>query len=1303
LRFLGVKGGTVIERIKAWQDMTPEQRQKPHELFAYSLEQYMWTNQAPNEELRSVFQEIMRWFRRAYATLRDIARAYKAETSIINLNAKLKSGAITPEQHALDMADIEGGNFDKYGEELPALTRDVRMIFDRMFASEQDIRRTMQVRAFVAAFQTKEEFLKAGNSEADWDEYRKMLADADFEAYDLMMKKSLANVRWLSRAKAKEMRERADKHRELRARVKAEVEEELRASPVNRARTWLKTGRILNEDGITYQDDVDENHSLNTEAVEEYVNLDAFQAGEGEEVDAKTIRKYLKVSGQHPNTVAPFFGFENGAQMVLALIKEPSFKNAVEAQTDARMLAEHADYVDGTKEHAAAIDSAIHNEARARMVAAQLSFVSKGKRPWRIMLASARLAAREQLERMPISEISARKFSIAEAKASRKLAEATKKGETQSALDWARKELLQNQLATQAHEIKEEVEKALKLFSKFFKKDEKLSKSRDMSLVMAGRAILSAYGVGPDGMLPMDHVAKLKEYNNDVYQEILPLITRALANVSQVLDYRKDMSFGEFISLKDSLQSLWEESLSSKQIEIAGQKVSLDAAVAELNARLEKIGLPKVERKSADDSAKFSRKFRNARAHLRRVEHWADAMGPEFTKYIWGRIKAGTDNYTDDSRKYLSRYVDAMRSLKLTHEEIVSGDDELNWTFNSKSEIIGLLLHSGNMSNLRKLLLGRFGNDSIEDVEARFQDALSRYRKFLDRMFAEGKLTEADVRFVQSVHALTNDLRPLLQEAHWNRFGRHFKEVEMSDFATPYGAIRGYVPATTDSFLVRQASSEVSLEEQADEFLKRIPSVPSSMVKERVETYWKELSLDVRLIGKHINDTLLFVHMGSAVGDVLKILNHPEFAKKMDAFDPVAVKEMLMPWLQTVAKQTGSRRGSIQLMDQFWNGLRKRSAMMALIGNIANAVQQATGLFPAMLKVKPGNLMNALWTVTRSSRDTAKFIAEKSKFMRELMDNKITHLRRDVNDILTNPSKLQQLGEWSESHTMFLLNAVQNPVSMATWLGAYNQSLAQSSASMDEAEAEAEAIRAADAAVSMTQGSSAPQDVPRIQTGTPFHQAMMQFIGYFNMLANLNATEFQKVLRESGWKNNKGKVLSRGFAIYMLGFALPGLISDAIARTFAGQWGEDGDDDDMTVMMDWFFGSQFRSVASMVPVIGPAVAAGVRYGIGGRPMDAHMPLAPSMRLIENMYGAIGATRKLVIGEKEITGSNIRDWASALSVILDVPLTLATTPLSYAYDVESGKVEPQEYLGLPPEMDYFRGLLTGQASKGSTGR
>lgn len=214
---------------------------------------------------------------------------------------------------------------------------------------------------------------------------------------------------------------------------------------------------------------------------------------------------------------------------------------------------------------------------------------------------------------------------------------------------------------------------------------------------------------------------------------------------------------------------------------------------------------------------------------------------------------------------------------------------------------------------------------------------------------------------------------------------------------------------------------------------------------------------------------------------------------------------------------------------------------------------------------------------------------------------------------------------------------------------------------------------------------------------------MMQFIGYFNMLANLNATEFQKVLRESGWKNNKGKVLSRGFAIYMLGFALPGLISDAIARTFAGQWGEDGDDDDMTVMMDWFFGSQFRSVASMVPVIGPAVAAGVRYGIGGRPMDAHMPLAPSMRLIENMYGAIGATRKLVIGEKEITGSNIRDWASALSVILDVPLTLATTPLSYAYDVESGKVEPQEYLGLPPEMDYLRGLLTGQASKGSTGR
>ena len=76
------------------------------------------------------------------------------------------------------------------------------------------------------------------------------------------------------------------------------------------------------------------------------------------------------------------------------------------------------------------------------------------------------------------------------------------------------------------------------------------------------------------------------------------------------------------------------------------------------------------------------------------------------------------------------------------------------------------------------------------------------------------------------------------------------------------------------------------------------------------------------------------------------------------------------------------------------------------------------------------------------------------------------------------------------------------------------------------------------------------------------------------------------------------------------------------------------------------------------------------------------------------------SRKAVIGDKEITGDNIKDWASLLSLMLNVPVTALAVPASYMRDVSRGKIEPQELLGLPPEVDYIRGMLTGQASAGS---
>src|SRR5699024_3686501 len=83
----------------------------------------------------------------------------------------------------------------------------------------------------------------------------------------------------------------------------------------------------------------------------------------------------------------------------------------------------------------------------------------------------------------------------------------------------------------------------------------------------------------------------------------------------------------------------------------------------------------------------------------------------------------------------------------------------------------------------------------------------TQWDAFLSRMWAEGKLTKADYDFAQSVWDLLDELKPAAQEAHRQMYGRYFDEITADEISTPFGAYRGgYVPATTDAFMVQDAA-----------------------------------------------------------------------------------------------------------------------------------------------------------------------------------------------------------------------------------------------------------------------------------------------------------------------------------------------------------------------------------------------------------------------------------------------------------------------------------------------------------------
>ena len=530
----------------------------------------------------------------------------------------------------------------------------------------------------------------------------------------------------------------------------------------------------------------------------------------------------------------------------------------------------------------------------------------------------------------------------------------------------------------------------------------------------------------------------------------------------------------------------------------------------------------------------------------------------------------------------------------------------------------------------------------------------------------------------------------MAQKAYRDIEGYYFKEVEATPFTNQFGTYRGgYVPAKTDPLIVRDAQRQAKMSELESDFRAAMPSTGAGFTESRVK-YNKPLSLDIRLIAKHIDDVIRYSHVQPAVKDVMRILSKRSFADKLTRMDPMAIDEMIIPWLNRSARQITSDSGKSKWIDNFWRTIRSRTGMAIMIGNVRNALQQYTGLFMSATKVKPSNLKNAFLAYLSSPHKTAQEVAGLSSFMSNKMGNQIFDLQNAMNELLLNPNTYKKIERWTLHHAYFLQGAFQNMVDIVTWVGAYNQYLEESGVGVSNADAQREAVNRADAAVQLTQGTRNPEGIAAFEVGTPFFQTFIQFTGYYSMLANLNTDEYVKIFRDLGWRGNKGKLVYT----FLMGFAAQAIVSDAIVRTLGGGWEDEDDDGYLDVVMDWIFGSMARSVVAMVP-FGSSAYTALTTAYNNKPYDDRITSSPSISALESSTVGVGkAIINVVSEDKEITGQNVKDVATLISVSTGIPMTLLGRPASYLVDIERGAVEPTS------TADLVRGLITGTASKES---
>ncbi len=1185
-----------------------------NEKWAQSIEAYLKEGKAPSTALRRVFAQIKAW----------LVAVYDA----------LKQGRL----------DVD-------------LNPEIRGVFDRLLATDQEIKAARAEANIVPIGTTA---VDAGMTDTEFAAYRKTIEDANREAQEEIDAKIMAEYK----------RTLTDVWKEEKAKVQAEVEAELDKEPIYQAMAKMEAN------GIKIA-----------------------------RAEAKNLPRNLTAKDGIPaDMAAEMLGFASGDSLILSLASVENRKSRVSRETNLRMDQRFGNMLtDGTIVEEAR--NALANDTRAKVIEAEIKALNKkarevkpfikakekaeaeaeraGREMYRGLvpqLADVRQHAKEVISGKPIRELKPMTYFNTARQASRQAMEAVRKKDYLLAAFHKGRELLNMELYKEAIKTNDMVDTSLDKLNKVFVSDIKQAKTRNLDMVNAARAILASHGIGRSDEAPTVYLEKLRQYDPEVYESLRPQFEPAIQSMKPY----KEMTVEEFIGMRDSVLALMDQSRRSKQIEVDGKLLDREQVVSELVDSLGKFKKRDV-RKFVGEADKWEGTkvgILGARAILRRVEHWVDAMDggdPDgvFRKYLLNPVIDSINEYRDAKRQKLVEYLNLVKSVEttLTRDNIDAPELGEGVYFRGKVSLLHAILHTGNESNLRKLLVGYGWAEVLDDGTLN----TARWDSFINRMQDEGVLTKADYDFAQGVWDMMESMKPKAQEAHKRMYGYYFDEVTANEFSNRFGTYKGgYVPAITDPTIVTDAAIRKDREELLNgQNSFAFPTTGRGATMKRIESYAKPLQLDMRTIPAHIDWAMRFSYIEPAVKDVGRVVINRDFRSALDAIDPAAARHMLMPWLQRSAKQIISTPGMLPWVDKLWREVRTRTGMQIMVTNVINTLQQFTGLSTAATKVKPRNLKTALWQYMTNHKEVNETISGKSAFMRNRIFTSQVEIQQTIDDLLLNPSKYEKARDFALKHGYFMQQGTQSIVDKITWLAAYNEGIQND---MNEKES----IRHADSVVRETQGSFAAEDISRFEAGTPFMRAFSMFYNYFNMQANLLGTEFQNIAtRKLGLKKGAGRALY----LYVFGFLIPAYIGDTLIRALISGMPDDDDDGYMDEFIAAFFDSQVRAATAMVPIVGPAVMAGINAW-NKKWYDDRITTSPAVSMIESTVRAPYSVYKAISDDGNQKRA-VQDTLTAIGMFTGFPAGALGRPIGYIADVMQDKAEPESAL------DVVRGLVSGK--------
>ena len=369
------------------------------------------------------------------------------------------------------------------------------------------------------------------------------------------------------------------------------------------------------------------------------------------------------------------------------------------------------------------------------------------------------------------------------------------------------------------------------------------------------------------------------------------------------------------------------------------------------------------------------------------------------------------------------------------------------WTM---ERVLSVALNMGNDGNLAALQRGY--NWNTQDLEL-----ITR------------RMTSAEWRFVQSVWDLIDKLYPVINATYQQLYGVPLRRVEAKPFTVVSSDGEtifmrgGYYSLRFDKRFSEAAQRNSDFDDlNSREDILRTPNPRSGMTQERKGAGLPPL-LSLSVLTSYVADAIHYGTHTLPLLDAYRIVKRPEYRRAMQrAFGDEAYAQVV-PWLRSIARPDRTKIDGINKMFEF---LARRGSLAAMGFSFRTALLQTTSIPQSMAEVGTGAFLRGAYHMLVHPLESWGTIRELSPYMVSRSRN----MERDVADRLKPFREGTKIfgSKWEEA-AFAMIQAMDAIVAYPTWMAKYNDAIGKG---IDQAKA----ITLADDAVIRAQGSGLTMD-----------------------------------------------------------------------------------------------------------------------------------------------------------------------------------------------------------------------------------